>query len=89
MTILWIPDSCLCEIEIDENSDFVSWFNKCELHKNINENSLLNVVLTHNRNFNRRFTNPTKDEKKLMIQDKRAEKLSIKASGQGTRRKSA
>jgi len=89
MTILWTPDSCLCEIEIDDLSNYVSWYNKCEFHKNINDNALLNVVLVHNRNFNRRFSNPNSSEKKLMIQDKRAEKLRIKAMGNGTRRATA
>lgn len=86
MTILWTSDACKCEIEINENLDFVSWFFKCEFHKNINDNALLNVVLQHNNNFNRRFNNPNADQKRQLTQDKRNEVARIRALGGGIRK---
>lgn len=86
MTVLWTSDACKCEIEIDKDINFVSWFFKCEFHKNINDNALLNVVLTHNNNFNRRFTKPNASEKRQLTLDKRNEVARIRALGGGIRR---
>ncbi len=80
-------DCCQCILLIHRDGDqFVldDWIQKCEKHKNINENALLKVVLTHNNNFNRKVNSRAeRDQQKL---DKRNEFNSIRNSGAGVRK---
>jgi hypothetical protein len=74
--VKWSPDSCLCQLIVDENFSFVNWIQKCQEHKNLNGVGLLNSVHTHNKGFNQ--TNRSNTEKK---QDKSNEKARIRSLG--------
>lgn len=54
--IRYSPDTCDCVIIVDPQfSRLETWEQKCQIHKNINDNALLNVILAHNKGHN----NPT------------------------------
>ena len=74
--IKWSPDSCLCQLIVDENFKFINWIQKCKEHENLNGIGLLNSVHAHNRSLNQ--TSKTNQEKK---QDKANEKSRIRNLG--------
>lgn len=74
--IKWSPDSCLCQIIVDENFNFVNWIQKCQEHKNQNGVGLLNSVHAHNKGFNQ--SQRTNAE---MKQDKSTERSRIRNLG--------
>ena len=74
--VKWSPDSCLCQMIVDENFNFVNWIQKCQEHKNFNGIALLNSVHAHNRGFNE--SQRSNDEKKL---DKSNERSRIRNLG--------
>jgi len=83
--VFWNPDSCLCRIEVDSNFNFIDWEKKCEIHKTINDQDLVTVVLAHNNPFNSKFGNITlNDIQRAEISlDKRNEVNRIKSLGDG------
>ncbi len=80
-------DCCQCYLIIhQQENNFVldDWKRKCELHKNITDKSILNVVLTHNTSFNRKYGNaPDKTQRDEIKQNKRTEFKRIRNMGSG------
>jgi len=76
----WAPDSCDCILEFDNNIKWIKSDFKCNLHNNLRGQKHLDAVITHNQSFNLRFGRiVTEDNEKLIIQDKKAERLRIRA----------
>ena len=75
----WRPDTCDCIIIVDETfTEILTVVQKCQLHKNINKNALLQVILAHNRGFNT-ANGRDKNQRKA---DKRTELMRIRALGE-------
>jgi len=39
-------------IEVDSDFNYVDWFQKCFIHHNFQDQTLLDTVLSHNQNLN-------------------------------------
>jgi len=63
---IWSPDTCQCIIEIN-NETFIDYIQKCQIHKNFNDQDLLDRILFHNRGFKANGT-------RIDIKNKQAEK---------------
>jgi len=81
MTI-WSPDTCDCILEYDENLRWKKTLLKCNLHRPLKRNRLLDEVLQYNRSFNLAFGrgNLTDDQVKLITLAKRVTKLKIRVN---------
>lgn len=81
--ISWMPDTCQCvlEIKLDGNNvNFIGWIQKCQIHKNFNNQALVVQILLHNRGFGISL-NASLREKQENILNKRNEKARIRAMG--------
>lgn len=50
----WINDSCPCRIILNNNQgtmEFDNWIQKCFIHKDEPDGTLLSTVLTHNHQY--------------------------------------
>lgn len=89
MTWIWGSDCCQCIIELDMPGEtYVDWIQKCELHKNLNDQAFLDAVLAHNQGF--KIVGvvpnlPTEAEKSQNDANKRAEFARILAMGNPVR----
>jgi len=83
--VFWNPDTCHCRIEIDSNYNFIDWVQKCELHKNLNNQVLIVEVMKHNKSFNYKFGNIDLNpiQTKEIAQDRKNEFTRIKLLGDG------
>jgi len=48
----WIPDTCDCRIVYNERIKWVETLEQCRLHKSLNGQNLLDIILAQNRRFN-------------------------------------
>jgi len=83
--VFWSPDTCLCKIEVDSNFTFVDWIKKCSLHQTLNNQELLNAILSHMRSFNYKFgyVELTVTQNQEITKDKQTEYNRIKLLGKG------
>lgn len=95
MTILrWTNDSCPCVIQFDPATvTFVAWEARCDEHKLLVMQALLDAVLIHNNGFNNQYsTGPTPTEQEIENETNRitglkiAEAARIRANGPTERR---
>ena len=75
----WNPDACNCIIIYDENLNYLDDENKCNLHKNLSSQTLVNAIQIHNKSFNMKFGNaPTQKQTEQIMQNKENEKVRIR-----------
>jgi len=91
MTTIYKPDTCQCEVEFHDVSGVPTYSNnfyRCEEHKALTGQALLDAVLTHNRSFQPTVKNPksiTQEEKDNYKSLVRTEFDRINALGPGVR----
>ena len=62
MAVRWNPDTCFCILDID-NGVLTKVVQKCELHKNVIDRSLVSEVESMNRFWNQKIpAKPTKEQ---------------------------
>ena len=89
MPLRWYSDTCDCILIVQSNfSALISVDQKCELHKNLNDQAFLDAVLAHNQGF--KIVGvvpnlPTEAEKSQNDANKRAEFARILAMGNPVR----
>jgi len=82
--ILWKPDSCQCHLIIEIGTNLLIFaIRVCHIHKTVNDNALVRIVLIHNNSFNEKFGNRvlTLIERNEISQDKRIESIRILSLG--------
>lgn len=83
MTIRWSSDSCDCIIDMETGTtNFEGWVQKCNLHKALTGQALLDGAATHNRTF--QILEADQDDavkRNTNTVSKRTEKASIIAAG--------
>jgi len=77
--MIWVPDTCDCKIEFDDNTQHIRTYLKCRLHKPLKRQTLLDEVIAYNQSFNLSFGDePDEDQQELIILSKRVTKLKIR-----------
>jgi len=86
MTTRWLPDTCDCILLFQPGTTtFVQWEQRCDLHKALSGQTLLDTVLTHNRSFAIAMgVQNVKANRNANIATKIAAKAAIKAAGPTT-----
>jgi len=79
----WKPDTCDCSIVLDDATyKLVSWNRRCALHQQVDDQALLDAVMTHCRTYSSRITDTSTKADILQNQkDKQAEQKRILALG--------
>jgi len=82
MPMKFSPDTCICEIIVDNKTfAFINWKIKCEIHKDVLDSDLVLTILNHNNPFNQ--SNKPEKQKKI---DKANEKSRIRNLGKGRKK---
>ncbi len=80
----YIPDTCLCIVEFDVNARgnlvFTNWIQKCQLHKNFDGQDLVDRIQALNKTYEIQ-RNPTREQIKQNLANKRAEHKRIRDMG--------
>lgn len=79
MTI-WKPDTCDCKIEYNDNIKHVRTYARCNLHRQLKDQTLLDAVISYNQSFNLTFGRDelTEDESRIISLAKQVTKLKIR-----------
>jgi len=79
MTI-WKPDTCDCKIEYNKRINHIKTYTKCRLHQPLENQDLLNEVISYNQSFNLAFGRDelTDEQLKVLSLAKRVTKLKIR-----------
>ncbi len=84
MTQRYRPDTCPCVLLLsDDSSTFVDWEVKCDLHKALNDQALVNAVAAHNKSIDTLAENSTPSAIQIAdhIAAKLVERLRVQALG--------
>ncbi len=84
MTQRYRPDTCPCVLLLsDDSSTFVDWEVKCDLHKALNDQALVNAVAAHNKSIGplAQNSNPTPTQVQDSHDLKVAERIRVVALG--------
>lgn len=47
----WHPDSCQCIMMYDDQQKYVDYLQKCQGHKHLTKQALLDEIISHNKQF--------------------------------------
>jgi len=82
MPMSFTPDTCDCIVIVDNKTfQFIDWIQKCEIHKDQIDSTIIQTILDHNNSFNK-ANKPDKIKK----QDRAKEKERIKKLGKGVKK---
>lgn len=80
MITIWSPDTCDCKIEYNKQIHHIRTYAKCRLHQPLNNQTLLDAVISYNQSFNLAFGRDelTEEEQKVITLSKALTKQMIR-----------